>query len=63
MLRVVHAAHDAMAAAVARDVPVETLAAAPVLREPARMRSWPDAEVAGNADALVERIRHDLEEL
>jgi V/A-type H+/Na+-transporting ATPase subunit A len=63
MLRVVHAAHDAMAAAVARDVPVETLAAAPVLREPARMRSWPDAEVAGNADALVERIRHDLEAL
>jgi hypothetical protein len=44
-------------------VPVETLAAAPVLREPARMRSWPDAEVAGNADALVERIRHDLEAL
>jgi len=63
MLRVVHAAHDAMAEAVARDVSIDTVAAAPVLREPARMRSWPDAEVAGNADALVERIRHDLEEL
>ena len=63
MLRVVRAAHDAMAEAVARDVPIDTVAAAPVLREPARMRSWPDAEVAGNADALVERIRHDLEEL
>jgi hypothetical protein len=52
-----------MADAVARDVPVDMVAAAPALRGPARMRSWPDAEVARNAEALVERIRHDLEEL
>jgi len=63
MLRVVYTAHQAMADAVARDVPVDMVAAAPALRGPARMRSWPDAEVARNAEALVERIRHDLEEL
>jgi V/A-type H+-transporting ATPase subunit A len=63
MLRVLHAAHQAMAEAVVRDVPVETLAAVPALRDAARMRFWPDAEVAANAESLVERIRHELEEL
>ena len=63
MLRVVRAAHEAMAAAVARDVPVETVAAAPALRGPARMRFWPDEEVVDNAHALIEQIRRELEEL
>jgi V/A-type H+-transporting ATPase subunit A len=63
MLRAVRAAHEGMAAAVARDVPVETVAAASALRELARMRSWPDGEAAGNADALVERLGRELEEL
>jgi V/A-type H+-transporting ATPase subunit A len=63
MLRVVRAAHEAMAAAVARDVPVETVAAAPALRGPARMRFWPDEEVVDNAHTLIEQIRRELAEL
>jgi V/A-type H+-transporting ATPase subunit A len=63
MLRVVRAAHEAMAETVARDVPIEALAAVPALREPGRMRSWPDDDVAGNARAVIERIRRELAEL
>jgi V/A-type H+-transporting ATPase subunit A len=63
MLRVLRAAHEALAAAVARDVPVETAAATSALRGVARMRSWPDDEVADNAQALIERIHGELEEL
>jgi hypothetical protein len=29
----------------------------------ARMRFWPDDEVEESAEALIQRIRHDLEEL
>lgn len=63
MLRVLHAAHQAMAGAVARDVPIEAVAAIPALRDAARMRFWPDAEVAASAQAVTERIRHELEDL
>ena len=63
MSHVVHAAHEAMTAAVARGVPVETLAAVPALRGTARMRFWPDEDVADNAEALIGRIRRELEEL
>ncbi|HEU5362246.1 MAG TPA: V-type ATP synthase subunit A [Gaiellaceae bacterium] len=63
MLRVVRAAHEAMAEAVARDVPIEAVAAVPALREPGRMRSWQDDDVAGNARAAIERIRRELAEL
>jgi V/A-type H+-transporting ATPase subunit A len=63
MLRVLRAAHQAMVDAVARDVPVETLAAATALRDVARMRFWPDADVAAGAEELIERIRRELEEL
>ena len=63
MLRVVRAAHEAMVAAVARDVSIETLATVQSLRGPARMRSWADEEVADNAQALIDRIRQELEEL
>jgi V/A-type H+-transporting ATPase subunit A len=63
MLRVLRAAHQAMVDAVARDVPVETLAAATALRDVVRMRFWPDADVAAGAEELIERIRRELEEL
>jgi V/A-type H+-transporting ATPase subunit A len=63
MLRVIHAAHEAMEAAVARSVPVDTLASAPALRELARMRSWRDGEAVERARGLVDRIRAELEEL
>jgi len=63
MLRVLRATHRAMTKAVARDVPVATLAAVPALRGVARMRFWPDDEVEESAEALIQRIRHDLEEL
>jgi V/A-type H+/Na+-transporting ATPase subunit A len=60
MLRVVHAAHEAMEAAAARDVSVDALATAAVLREVARVRAWPDGEADNQADALIERIRSEL---
>ncbi|HKN64226.1 MAG TPA: V-type ATP synthase subunit A [Gaiellaceae bacterium] len=63
MLRVLHAAHESMVEAVARDVPVDTLAALPALRGPAQMRRWTDADVDENADALIARIRDEVGEL
>jgi V/A-type H+-transporting ATPase subunit A len=63
MLRVLHAAHEAMAAAVARGASVDALPAVPALREVALMRSWPDEDVAERAHALIERIQTELEEL
>ena len=50
MLRVVQAAHEAMSAAVARDVPTDSLARGPALRELARMRFWSEAEAEERAE-------------
>ena len=63
MLRVIRAAHEAMEAAIDRGVPVDSLADTASLREVARMRSWPKAEAAERADALIERIRSELGKL
>jgi V/A-type H+-transporting ATPase subunit A len=63
MLRVIRAAHDAMEAAIARGAPIDSLADVEALREIARMRSWPEAEAAERADALIERVRTELGEL
>jgi V/A-type H+/Na+-transporting ATPase subunit A len=63
MLRVIRAAHEAMAAVIVRGVPVDSLAEAASLLEVARMRSWPDAEAVERADDLIERIRAELEKL
>jgi V/A-type H+-transporting ATPase subunit A len=63
MLGVLHAAHEAMASAVARGASVDALPAVPALRELAVMRSWPDETVAERAHSLIERIRAELEEL
>jgi len=60
MLRVIHAAHEAMGDVVARGVPVDSFADAASLLEVARMRSWSDAEAAESADGLIERIRKEL---
>jgi V/A-type H+/Na+-transporting ATPase subunit A len=63
MLRVIHAAHEAMEVAIGRGIAIEALAAAPALREVARMRSWPEDGAAELADGLIERIRTELEKL
>jgi V/A-type H+-transporting ATPase subunit A len=63
MLRVVHAAHEAMDAAVGRGATIDAIAAVPALRELARMKFWPDAEADERAQATVDRVRHELEEL
>ena len=63
MLRVVHAAHEAMEAVVGRGIPIDALTTAAALREVARMRSWPEDEAAARADGLIERIRTELEAL
>jgi V/A-type H+-transporting ATPase subunit A len=62
MLRVIHAAHEAMAEAVGRGVAVDALTEVPALREIARMRSWAEADAAGLADDLIARIRAGLGE-
>jgi hypothetical protein len=62
MLRVIHAAHEAMEEAIGRGVAIDTLAGAPALREVARMRSWPEAEVDTLADRLIDRFRAGLGE-
>ncbi len=63
LLQVLRATHEAMAEAVARGVSADTARAVPALRELARMRTWPDDEVARNAHALTERIRRESEGL
>jgi V/A-type H+/Na+-transporting ATPase subunit A len=63
MLRVVRAAHEAMAAASERGAPADSLAETASIRELARMRAWPEADAVERADALVKRIRSELEEL
>lgn len=62
MLRVIHAAHDALHEAVERGEAVDDAARSPVLAEVARMRWWPAAEAASRADELVERLRRELGE-
>jgi V/A-type H+-transporting ATPase subunit A len=62
MLRVIHAAHEAMEEAVGRGLTVDALAEAVALHEIARMRSWPDADATELADDLTERIRAELSE-
>jgi V/A-type H+-transporting ATPase subunit A len=63
MLRVIHAAHEAMGAVIARGIPVDLLGEAVSLREIARMRSWPDTEAVERADGLIERIHTELGKL
>jgi V/A-type H+-transporting ATPase subunit A len=63
MLSVIRAAHAAMETAVGRGNPVETVAGASVLREVARVRSWPEDEAGERARDLIDRIRTELDEL
>ncbi|MGH3756241.1 V-type ATP synthase subunit A [Actinophytocola sp.] len=63
MLRAIRAADAAMTAAVDRDVPVESAAAAPSVTELAQMRLWPAAEAEQRARTLVDRIKIELENL
>jgi len=63
MLRVVHAAHEAMDAAVGRSVTIDSISAVTALRDLARMKFWPDAEVDERAEATIDHVRNELEEL
>jgi len=60
MLRVIHAAHEAMEDVIPRGVPVDALSEATSLLEVARMRFWPEVESAERADGLIDRIRKEL---
>jgi V/A-type H+-transporting ATPase subunit A len=60
MLRVIRAAQEAMEAAAARGVPIDALAEAAALRDMARMRTWPDAEVDARATSLIDQIHGEL---
>jgi V/A-type H+-transporting ATPase subunit A len=63
MLRAIRRADAAMRCAVERGAPVEQAGAAPSLAALARMRAWPAEEADASADALIERIEHELEEI
>jgi V/A-type H+/Na+-transporting ATPase subunit A len=63
MLGVVQAADEAMGAAVGRGAAVDSLGGIAALRELARMRFWPEAEVDDRARDTIERVRAELAEL
>jgi V/A-type H+-transporting ATPase subunit A len=63
MLSVIRAAHEAFVAAVERGARPEEAASAPALWEVARMKYWPDDEVEARAEALISRLREEIEEL
>ena len=63
MLRVILRAHKALGAALERGVAAEDAGRAPILAEVARMRDWPPEEAEALAEALVERIERELEEI
>ena len=47
----------------ARGASAEEAAAAPTLAALARMREWPAPDADASADALIERIERELEEI
>ncbi|NYF16578.1 V/A-type H+-transporting ATPase subunit A [Microbacterium sp. AK009] len=63
MLRVIRAAHDAMAAAVSRDIGSERSSTVPAIADVAQMKFWPDDEAADRADELSARITAQIGEL
>ena len=63
MLTVIHAAHDAMTEATGRGISPEAAAAVPAIAEIARMRDWPQADADTRADALIDRLTTELEQL
>ncbi len=63
MLGVIRAAHESLAAAVERGVAAEAAAAVPALAEVGRMKYWPDEEMEDRTEALMTRVREEMEEL
>lgn len=60
MMRVVHAAHQAMATALERGAAADTVVAATVFGELAAMKRWPADAVTATGDDVAERIRTEL---
>ena len=63
MLRVLHVAHDAMTVALRRGVAVGKVVSAPVLSALLTMKRWPAADVPELLAELVDRVRHEMEQL
>lgn len=63
MLRIIRAAHEAMSAAVERDVAVEAASSVPTLAEINRTKYWPDDEMKERSNELISRIEKEMEEL
>jgi V/A-type H+-transporting ATPase subunit A len=63
MLRAIRTAHEAMSSAVARGASADEAAAPPAVAALARMRDWPASEADARAEALIERIERELEQL
>jgi V/A-type H+-transporting ATPase subunit A len=63
MLAVIHAAHEAMGAAVTRGVSADTVVGTAALTDVALMRRWPEHEFDQRAQDLTTRIRTALAEL
>ena len=62
MLGVIHAAHEAMTAALARGAAVSPVVSCPALVGIAGMKRWTATQAADEAPVLAERIRTELEE-
>jgi V/A-type H+-transporting ATPase subunit A len=60
MLRAIREAHRAGERAVAREVPLEAIAAVPAAREIARMREWPPEVAAEHGHALCARLAEEI---
>lgn len=63
MLRIIRAAHEAMSAAVERDVAVEAASSVPTLAEINRTKYWPDDEMKERSNELISSIEKEMEEL
>jgi V/A-type H+/Na+-transporting ATPase subunit A len=63
MLRAVRSADAAMNAAVARGASAEEAGAAPAVAALAQMRDWPAPDVDASAEAMIERIDRELEQM
>jgi V/A-type H+-transporting ATPase subunit A len=63
MLRAIRAADAAMNAAVARGASAEEAGAVTSVASLARMRAWPAPDADANAEALIESIENELEQV
>ena len=63
MLRIIREVHEAMSAAVERDVAVDAAAGVESIAEINRSKYWPEDEMVDRSNDLISRIKNEMEEL